>query len=186
MVIGTALAVMRTSPFRPLRYLATGYVELFRNIPLLVIIVFLFFGLPKAGVIMSGFKAGFIGLGIYTAAFTGEAIRAGIQAIDRGQTEAARSLGLSGVKTLRHVVLPQAFVVVLAPLGNLSIAMVKNSALVATVGVADIALTTDKLADRTARTFEFLGAAILLYLLITLPLAFATRRLELRAERLRR
>jgi His/Glu/Gln/Arg/opine family amino acid ABC transporter permease subunit len=182
MLVGTVLAVMRTSPLRPLRAIATGYVELLRNIPLLVIIVFFFFGLPKAGVVMSGFKAGIIALGLYTGAFTGEAIRAGILAVDRGQAAAARSLGLSGVQTLRYVVLPQAFIVVLAPLGNLTIAMVKNSALVQAIGVADITLTTDKLADRTARTFEFFGAAILLYLLLTVPLAYATRRLEQRTR----
>src|SRR5207253_1799104 len=118
------------------RSLATAYVELFRNVPLLVIIVFLFFGLPRAGLLLSGFKAGVLGLGLYTAAFTSEAIRAGIQAIDRGQAEAARSLGLSNAQTLRHVVLPQAFTVVLPPLGNLTIAMVKNSALVQPIGVA--------------------------------------------------
>ncbi len=180
---GTILALMRTSSVRLLRYLATAYVEFFRNIPLLVIIIFLFFGMPKAGVVMSGFKAGFIGLGIYTTAFTAEAIRAGIMAIDRGQTEAARSLGMSNARALRYVVLPQAFTVVLPPLGNLTIAMVKNSALVEPIGVADITLTTDKLADATARTFEFLGAAIVLYLLLTLPLAYATRKLEAHAMR---
>ncbi len=182
---GTAVALMRTSALRLLRYPAIAYVELFRNIPLLVILVFLFFGLPRSGLVISGFKAGVIGLGLYTAAFTSEAIRAGIQAIDRGQTEAARSLGLTNAQTLRHVVLPQAFTVVLPPLGNLTLAMVRNSALVQPIGVADITLTTDKLADRSARTFEFLGAAIVLYLLLTLPLVYITRRLELRAARAR-
>jgi putative glutamine transport system permease protein len=161
-------------------------VELVRNIPLLVIIIFLFFGMPKAGVVMSGFKAGVIGLGLYTTAYTSEAIRAGILAIDSGQTEAARSLGMSNVEALRYVVLPQAFTVVLPPLGNLTIAMVKNSAVVATIGVADITLTTDKLVNSTARTLEFLSAAIVLYLLLTLPLAYLTRVLERRAARARR
>jgi len=182
---GTVVALLRTSPVRLLRYLATAYVEFFRNIPLLVIIIFLFFGMPRLGVVMSGFKAGVIGLGVYTTAFTSEAIRAGILAIDKGQTEASRSLGLTSGQTLRYVVLPQAFTVVLPPLGNLTIAMVKNSALVEPIGVADITLTTDKLADATARTFEFLGAAVVLYLLLTLPLAYLTRRLELHAERTR-
>jgi putative glutamine transport system permease protein len=180
---GTLIALLRTAPLWPLRSAGAAYVELVRNIPLLVIIVFLFFGMPKVGVVMSGFKAGVIGLGLYTTAYTGEAIRAGILAIDRGQAEAARSLGMSSVKALRHVVLPQAFTVVLPPLGNLTIAMVKNSAVVATIGVADITLTTDKLVNSTARTLEFLSAAIVLYLLLTLPLAYLTRALERRAAR---
>jgi putative glutamine transport system permease protein len=180
---GTALAVMRTSGGRLLRWPATTYVELFRNIPLLVIIVFLFFALPKMGLVLSGFKAGVIGLGVYTAAFTSEAFRAGILAVDRGQIEAARASGLSGAQTLRYVVLPQALAIALPPLANVTIAMVKNSALVEPIGVADITLTTDKLADRTAHSFEFLGVAIVLYLLLNLPLAGVARRLERRAAR---
>ncbi len=183
MVGGTTVALMRTSGVRPLRWLGAVYVELFRNVPLLVIIVFLFFGLPRTGLVLSGFTAGVVGMGLYTTAFTSEAVRAGILAVDRGQCEAARALGMTGAQALRHVVLPQAFAVVLPPLGNLAIAMVKNSALVEPIGVADITLTTDKLADRTAHTFEFLSMAIVLYLLLTLPLAYATRRLEQQAAR---
>jgi putative glutamine transport system permease protein len=183
MVGGTAVALLRSSSLRPFRWLAGAYVELFRNIPLLVIIVFLFFGLPRTGLVLSGFTAGVIGLGIYTTAFTGEAIRAGILAVDRGQSEAARSLGLTGAQALRHVVLPQAFTVVLVPLANLTLAMIRNSALVEPIGVADITLTTDRLADQSAHTFEFLSAAIVLYLLLTLPLTYATRQLELRTAR---
>src|SRR5919199_6323114 len=101
LVLGTAAAGLRTASLRPLRWLGTAYVELFRNTPLLIQLYFYYFGLTRLGVRLSAFEAGVLALGIYTGAYVAEVVRAGILSVDRGQTEAARALGLSNLQALR-------------------------------------------------------------------------------------
>src|SRR3954469_12510280 len=118
LVLGTVLAAMRVSPIRPLRGLATFYVETFRNTPLTVVFFFIIFGLPQIDFAVSFFTGAVLSVGLYTAAFVSEAVRSGINAVSPGQAEASRAIGLTFGQSLREVVLPQAFRTVVPPLGN--------------------------------------------------------------------
>lgn len=186
LVLGTLLAAARVSPIPPLRGLATFYVEIFRNTPLTVVFFFLIFGLPEIDFVVGFFPGAVLALGLYTAAFVCEAIRSGINAISTGQAEASRAIGLTFGQSLREVVLPQAFRTVVPPLGNVFIAMVKNSSIAAGFAVSELSSLLSRLvnADAGALTAILLGIVIG-YMLITLPLAFAVHRLERRVAILR-
>jgi glutamate transport system permease protein len=181
MVIGIVVAACRVSPVPPLRAAGTFYVETVRNTPLTVLFVLFFFGLTKVDIRFSSFVTAIIVLGGYTGAFVGETVRSGINAVSTGQAEAARSLGLTFPQVLVVVVLPQALRTVVAPIGNLFIALVKNSSIAAVIAVPELVYRTDALANDTARPIPiFLGAAAA-YLLLTIPAGFAFRALERRA-----
>jgi glutamate transport system permease protein len=185
-VLGTLLAAARVSPIPPLRGLATFYVEVFRNTPLTVVFFFLIFGLPQIDFVVGFFPGAALSLGLYTAAFVCEAIRSGINAISTGQAEASRAIGLTFAQSLREVVLPQAFRTVVPPLGNVFIAMVKNSSIAAGFAVSELSSLLPRLvnADAAALTSVLIGIVVA-YMLITLPLAFAVNRLERRVAILR-
>ncbi|MDN4159933.1 amino acid ABC transporter permease [Nocardioides abyssi] len=135
MVLGTVLAAFRVSPVASLRAFGTAWVTLVRNCPLTIVLFFMAFGLPEVGVNASFYVFGVTGLVIYTSAFVCEALRSGINAVDRGQAEAARAIGLTFGQTMTQVVLPQAFRSAVPPLGSVQIAMFKNSAVVGAFGV---------------------------------------------------
>jgi len=178
--LGTIVATLRFAPNRPLRAIGTAYVEFVRNVPLLVQIFFFYFGLPSIGIRFSAFECGFLGLGIYTAAFIAETIRGGILSVHRGQMEAALASGMSYIMAMRLIVLPQAFRAVIPPLGNQTLNLIKNSSLVSTIAVYDILHTADSIGSQTfAYATTYTGAA-LLYLALTLPAAFTVNQLERR------
>lgn len=185
LIIGVLLASCRVSPVAPLRGVATGYVQLIRNTPLTVHLVILFFGLPKLGLRWSPNVTAIIGLSIYTGAFVGEVVRAGINTVGRGQVEAARSLGLGFVSVLRLVVLPQALRATVTPLGSLLSALVRNSAVAYTISVLEIMGRTDRLVTETARPIPVLLGAALAYYTITLPLGVGINALDRRQRILR-
>jgi glutamate transport system permease protein len=144
LVIGVALAAMRVSPVPVLRGFGAAWVNIFRNTPLTLIIFFCYFGLFSTlglsladEIDLNNFWLGVIGLSVYTAAFVCEAIRSGINTVPAGQAEAARSVGMSFMQTLRIVVLPQAGRAVIAPLGSIFIALAKNSTIVGTIGLME-------------------------------------------------
>jgi glutamate transport system permease protein len=147
LVIGTVVAVMRVSPVRVLRAAGTAYVTLIRNTPLTLIVFFCAFGFyitlqyrigaQDSPIDVQNFRWGVLGLAIYHAAFVAEALRSGINTVPQGQSEAARAIGLDFRATLTSVVLPQAFRGAIAPLGNVMIALTKNTTVVATIGVAE-------------------------------------------------
>ncbi len=170
LVLGTVIGILRTAPLAPARVLAAGYVEFFRNIPLLICFAFIYYGLPKAGITFPTFESGVIGLSVYSAAFVAEVVRAGLQSISHGQVEAARSLGLSYVQTLRYVLLPQVFRMVIPPLGTVFIALVKNSSVASAIVVSEMMYQAEVIAGRYFYPSVFLIAGFL-YLIITLPLA---------------
>jgi glutamate transport system permease protein len=172
LAIGTVLASCRVSPVMPLRIAATTYVEIVRNCPLTVHILLAFFGWPKLGFRYSPFTTAVIVLSYYTGAFVGETIRAGMNTVGRGQIEAARSVGLGFSKSLRLVVLPQAVRAVVAPLGSLLSALVRNSAIAYTISVLDIMGRSDRLITVTAQPLQVLIGAAMAYYLLTIPLAF--------------
>lgn len=179
-VVGLVVAGARVSPVPPLRAAGTFYVETVRNTPLTVSMVLFYFGLPKVGVAYSAFWTAVLVLGAYTGAFVAETVRAGINSVAQGQAEAARALGLTFPQVLRIVVLPQALRTVVAPLGSLFIALIKNSSVAAAISVIELTEVADRLNNETARAIPvFLGAAAA-YLVLTLPSGFAVGALERR------
>jgi glutamate transport system permease protein len=171
LVLGMIIAACRVSPVPPLRAFGTGWVTVFRNTPLSLVLFFCAFGLPELGINRSFYFFGVLGLILYTSAFVCEAVRSGINSVSAGQAEAARSIGLKFSQTLRFVVLPQALRTVVPPLGSVIIAMFKNSAVVGAFGVGgDLWSTAQTLTS--ARGYEtlpvFIGMAVG-YLAITLP-----------------
>ncbi|CAN5606684.1 amino acid ABC transporter permease [soil metagenome] len=182
LVVGTIVGALRVQPIKPLRWLGTVYVEFFRNIPLLVLLFIAFAGLRRAGIEISPFLAGTGSLGLYTAAYVAEAIRSGVFAVGPGQIEAALSIGFTYPKALRKVVLPQAVRTVIPPLGNLTIAMIKNSAIIgAALGLATDLLKQARIVNsRTFQTNEAFFWGAVGYLLLTVSATLAVRLLEQR------
>jgi len=182
---GMIVALLRVSPLALARWVGTAYVEFIRNVPLLAHLFFWVYGLPFVGVLLPEFVAAFAGLGVYTAAFVAESVRAGIQGINRGQVEAARGLGLSYAKMMRLVVLPQAFAAVIPPLGNLAIAMTKNTSVAAGVTVPELLYQTQVINARTFATYPVFFTSAALYLLLTLPMGAYVSHLERTLTRFR-
>ncbi|HEY0508575.1 MAG TPA: amino acid ABC transporter permease [Blastococcus sp.] len=182
LVIGTLLAGMRVSPVAPLRGAATFYVETFRNTPLTVVFFFLVFGIVEIDLqFPSRFIASVAALSLYTAAFVCEAIRSGINSVPPGQAEAARAIGLDFGQTLRTIVLPQAFRTVVPPLGNVWIALAKNTSIAAGFTVTELTAALLRLSNVASDQLPLVfGAIVLAYLLITLPSAWIIRLVEKR------
>jgi len=164
--IGILAAVARTSRNKILNLAGAVYVEVFRNTPLLIQIFIIFFGLPSLGVKLSPYVSGLTALVLYVGAYNTEVIRAGLEAVPRGQIEAAKSLGLTGVQTFLHVILPQTFRISLPALGNNWVALVKNSSLVSVIGMVELTWVTFDLNALTFRSFELFGAATIFYLIL--------------------
>ncbi len=207
LVLGMArLADARASPAREfcrfaLRWPATVYVSFFRGTPLFVQILLIHFAVmpvfvhPTDGLIVAGeaarqlkqnygaFLTGVVALTLNSGAYISEVFRAGIQSIDRGQTEASRSLGLSFWRTMYHVVLPQAFRRMLPPLGNNAIALLKDSSLVSAIGLAELAYAARTVAGAYSRYWEPYLTISLMYWILTLGLTAVVARLEMRYGR---
>jgi His/Glu/Gln/Arg/opine family amino acid ABC transporter permease subunit len=181
-VVGTFVAALRVQPIVPLRWIGTLYVEFFRNIPLLVLLFIAFAGLRRAGVNIGPFAAGTGSLGLYTAAYVAEAIRSGVFAVGQGQIEASLSMGFTYPQTLKKIVLPQAIRTVIPPLGNLLIAMIKNSAIIGVaLGLAQDLLKEARIINsNTFQTNEVFFWAAVGYLIMTVSATLVVRRLEQR------
>lgn len=162
LVWGTVLAAMRVGPVRVLNLAGTIYVTLFRNTPLLVILLLIFNVLPKLGITWGYFWPNIIALTLYTSSFVCEALRAGVNSIPLGQAEAARSLGMTFGQSMRQVILPQAFRAVVPPVASVLIALTKNTSLVAIFGLPDLtARMKDLLTDHaSALLWIFFGVAL--------------------------
>ncbi|RAS89969.1 glutamine ABC transporter permease [Priestia endophytica] len=182
-VLGAIIAVMRIAPIKILNAIGTIYVEFIRNIPLLLIAFIFFVGLPSIGIRLTGFVAGTVALSIYTSAFIAEAIRAGIMAVPKGQTEAARSSGLTYLQTMFQIILPQAIKIVVPPLGNQFINLVKNSSILSVIAGLDLMYFGDLVASATFVTFDVYIFVALFYLVLTIPLSLGVGYLEKRLAR---
>ncbi|MEC3941079.1 amino acid ABC transporter permease [Enterococcus mundtii] len=178
LIIGTLMAIFQLSHNKWIRGIAKAYVEFFRNIPLLIIVMFFYVVLPLYWISFDGFQAGTIGLTIYTSAFIAETARSGIQTVPKGQMEAGLSSGFTYSETMRYIVLPQAFKIVIPPLGNQFINLVKNSSILAIVAGLDIMYQGDLIASETFNTFDTYIIVGLFYLIITLPLSYLMVYLE--------
>jgi glutamate transport system permease protein len=168
-VIGVVIAAFRVSPILPLRAVGTLYVETIRNTPLAVLFVLFFFGFPKVGIRYSTFASAVIVLSAYTGAFIAETVRSGINTVASGQAEAARALGLTFPQVLVSVIMPQALRSVVAPIGNLFIALTKNSSLASLISIIELTGVAERLNTASARPIAaFVGAAVG-YVLLTFP-----------------
>lgn len=180
--VGTVVALLRLAPLPLVPGLARAEVELFRNTPLLIQMQLFWLGLGSIGIRLSPFIAAAAALTLYTGAYVTEAVRSGVATVGAGQLEAARSLGLTFVGSMRYIVLPQAFRTVVPPLGNLFIAMIKNSAIASAIAYAELLYVSEVLDGRTFRTFEIFTGVLIGYLSLTLPSGVIVRRLERRLE----
>ncbi len=176
--LGLAIALLRIFASAPLRTLAVSYIELYRGTPLLIQLFILYYGLPNIGVSLNPLTAAVLGLGMNYAAYEAEIYRAGIDAVPKGQMEAALSLGMSRGLALRRVILPQGFRIALPAITNDFIALFKDSSLVSVIAMVELAKTYSMLAVSTLRFFELGLVVALLYFAMSYPLSLLARRLE--------
>ena len=175
-ILGTLMAMARMSKFAPLKWLATAYIEFFRGKPLMVQLMFIFYGLPMIGVTFptvsfipdfDRFAAGVVAMSLNSCAYVAEVIRSGIQAVDKGQMEAARSLGFHHKQAMMLVILPQAVRNILPALGNEFVTIIKESSIVSVIGIADLMYRTKGVIAKTYNSLECLAIAALIYFVLT-------------------
>jgi len=179
-VIGLVLALMKVSSLRAVSLAGSTVINLIRGLPIIVQLFYIYFVLPDFGVQLSAFQAGVIGLGIAYSAYQAENFRAGIEAVDAGQLEAAQAMGMRMPLIMRRVILPQAFRIALPPYGNTLVMMLKDSSLVSTITVAEMTRAGQLIASSTFQNMTVYTLVALLYLLMSLPLVWGLRRLEKR------
>lgn len=187
-VIGLFVGIARVVKFKPVRWLAAIYVDFIRGTPLLVQIFIIYFALPLVlGIHMNPFVAAISACGINSGAYVAEIFRAGIQAVDEGQMEAGRSLGLTWAQTMRYIIVPQAFKCVIPPLGNEFIALLKDSSLVSVIGFEELTRRGQLVIARTYGSLEIWLSVAVLYLIMTLTIsrlvAYLERRFDIKNDR---
>jgi len=170
-VLGVAVALIRISRFWPVKFLASTYIEIIRGTPMLVQIFIIHYGLTGFGINLPPFISGVVALTINSSAYMAEVFRAGIEAIDKGQTEAARSLGLSRGMALRYIVLPQAFRNMLPAIGNEFIIIIKDSSLISVISIAELMYNARTVQSVTFSPMEPLLVACALYFIMTFTLS---------------
>jgi polar amino acid transport system permease protein len=182
-VLGLFWALLRVSGIGVLVGLSAGLINLIRGIPIIVLLFYLYFVMPDFGIALTALQASILGLGIAYSAYQSENFRAGIEAIDRGQIEAAQSIGMGWWLTMRRVVLPQAVKIVLPPYGNIMIMMLKDSSQASTITVAELALQGKLIASSTFKNASVFTLVALMYLTMSIPLILLVRHFEKKANR---
>jgi len=178
-VLGLLVGIGRLNPKRRWLYSAcTAYVAVIRGTPLLVQLFILFFGLPHFGILLPAFLCGVLGLGVYSGAYVSEIVRGAIQSVHQGQTLAAQSLGMTPFVAMRQVILPQAVVRMIPPLGNEFIALIKNSALVSLLTIHDLMHEGQKIISVSYRSLEVYLAIALVYFVLTGTVTLVLRHYE--------
>ena len=162
-VIGVIIAVCRVSPIRPLRSFGAVYVGLMVNSPLLFLMVIAFYGVPKLGLLVNGYRTAVVVIGLYVGGYVAEALRAGINTVPNGQAEAARSIGLTFAQTLRHIVLPQAIRSSVGPMGVLLNATYRNVAVAGAIGVIEFVKAGRDISEQTAQAVPFFVASFAVF-----------------------
>ncbi|MBU9851183.1 cystine ABC transporter permease [Rahnella aceris] len=183
LILGFILALMRLSHFWPLSWLSRFYVSVFRGTPLIAQLFMIYYGLPQFGIELDPIPAAMIGLSLNTAAYTSETLRAAISSIEKGQWEAAASIGMNPWQTMRRVILPQAARTALPPLGNSFIGLVKDTSLAATIQVPELFRQAQLVTSRTLEVFTMYLAASVIYWVLATVLSFLQNRLEDRVNR---
>src|SRR5438874_7340767 len=180
-VLGLVWAMMRVSGIRAMSMLSASLINVIRGIPIIVLLFYLYFVMPDLGVTLSALQAAILGLGIAYSAYQAENFRAGIEAIDKGQIEAAQTIGMGWWLTMRRVVLPQAVRIVLPPYGNIMVMMLKDSSQASTITVAELALQGKLIASSTFKNTSVFTLVALMYLTMSIPLILLVRHFEKRA-----
>ncbi|MGJ7039411.1 polar amino acid transport system permease protein [Shinella sp. BE166] len=178
LAVAALIAGLRLSHVAILRFLGTAYVSVFRGTPALIQIFLLYFGGPQVGIQLEPFAAGAIALGLNIAAYMAESIRGGVLSVDRGQMEAARSLGFAEGQSMRWIVLPQAAKLMIRPLGVNAVALVKGTALVATISVVELTYTAQRFIGSTYKPFEIFAVTAVLYMIMVYGLTLIIDRLD--------
>jgi polar amino acid transport system permease protein len=182
-ILGLLWALMRVSGVRALSGLSAGLINVIRGIPIIVLLFYLYFVMPDFGVVLTALQAAILGLGIAYSAYQAENFRAGIEAIDKGQIEAAQTIGMGWWLTMRRVVLPQAVRIVLPPYGNIMIMLLKDSSQASTITVAELALQGKLIASSTFKNTSVFTLVALMYLTMSIPLILLVRHFEKKAGR---
>ncbi len=178
LAMAALVATLRLSHVTALRFIGAAYVSVFRGTPALIQIFLLYFGGPQIGIQLEPFAAGAIALGLNIAAYMAESIRGGVRSVDRGQMEAARSLGFGEGQSLRWIVLPQAAKLMIRPLGVNAVALVKGTALVATISVVELTYTAQRFIGSTYKPFEIFAVTAVLYMIMVYGLTVVIDRLD--------
>ena len=182
-VLGLIWALMRVSGIGMLSGLSAGLINVIRGIPIIVLLFYLYFVMPEFGLTLTALQAAILGLGIAYSAYQAENFRAGIEAIDKGQIEAAQAIGMGWWATMRRVVLPQAVKIVLPPYGNIMIMLLKDSSQASTITVAELALQGKLIASSTFKNTSVFTLVALMYLTMSIPLILLVRHFEKKANR---
>lgn len=167
----------------PLRWLANTYIEIFRGTSALVQLFWLFFVLPQFGITLNAFPVAVLGLGLNVGAYGAEVVRGAIIAVPRGQWEAATALNMSQIQMLRRIILPQAFLAMIPPWGNLFIELLKSTALVSLITLTDLTFKAQQMNQTTMKTIPIFTLVLLIYLAMSLCFTIVTRLFEHRASR---
>lgn len=178
LIIGVVVGTISTAKGRLPRAVARIYVEMFQNIPLVIQIFFMYNGLAMAGLVLSEFTIGVVGVGIYHGAYIAEVVRAGILAVPKGQEEAAHSEGFNYIQTMRYIILPQMVKIILPPLTNQAVNLIKNTSVLAIIAGADLMYVADSYASYSLNYGPAYAVAGLLYFLLCFPLATFARKYE--------
>ena len=174
-VVAAVIVLARLSSGAPARGLATAYVDLVRGIPPIVWLFIIFFGIGQGAFQMSAMFAGIAGLGLVTSAYLSEMYRAGIASVPRGQWDAARTVGLGGVRTFRSIIAPQAVPVIVPPVATYAIGLLKDSALVSVLGAQDVTFRAYQLSQNTLDGLDIFLVTALIYIALSLPIALFAR-----------
>jgi polar amino acid transport system permease protein len=182
LIVGLGFGIARITRVWPVRMLATGYVQFIRGTPLLLQLFFIYYVLPYGGIVLPPFASGVLGLTINYSAYMAEVFRAGIEAIPRGQWEAARSVGMSRRLLMQRIILPQAIRIVIPPIGNFFVSIFKDSALVSVITMRDLMFSGELLASATFKYFEIFTLVAIIYFIISYPTAKLVEYVELRLD----
>jgi polar amino acid transport system permease protein len=182
-ILGLVWALMRVSGLRALSLLSGGLINVIRGIPIIVLLFYLYFVMPDFGIALTALQAAILGLGIAYSAYQAENFRAGIEAIDKGQIEAAQTIGMGWWLTMRRVILPQAVRIVLPPYGNIMIMLLKDSSQASTITVAELALQGKLIASSTFKNTSVFTLVALMYLTMSIPLILLVRHFENKANK---
>ncbi len=177
-ICGLFAALGKSSNYKILKYPCSFYIWIIRGTPTLIQIYIVYFGLPQIGIKISPFVGGVLALGVNSGAYVAEIVRSGLMAIPKGQMESARALGMSYTKAMRRIILPQVVRIILPPITNEGITMLKNTSLLSTITVMELTLRAQVVIARTFRPFEFYIIAAILYLMMTTILSHFSDKLE--------
>ena len=182
-VVGMLLALGRLSHVKLIRGFCIGYIEVARGIPALAVLFLIYYGLVPLGLVLDAFVAGFVGLGLSAAGYIAEVFRAGIQAVHKGQREAALAVGMTPAMTFRTIILPQALRIVLPPLLNMLIILLKDTSICSLISTPELTLRAKDLAMMSFLPMHLFLLAGVIYFLLAWPMSILTRRVEARMRR---